>query len=107
MIINNTTDLIVSNKIRVYSSFEPSAIVLQCGADILFGDHVGQCNVTINALVKCVKKVIDCNIPCLVLGGGSIAIILLSHWYSLTNLFKVDIILQIQRDIGHVLPPQL
>ncbi|KAK9710654.1 Histone deacetylase domain [Popillia japonica] len=55
---------------RVYSSFEPSAIVLQCGADILFGDHVGQCNVTINALVKCVKKVIDCNIPCLVLGGG-------------------------------------
>ncbi|KAI4463763.1 histone deacetylase [Holotrichia oblita] len=54
----------------VYSSFEPSAIVVQCGADILFGDRVGQCNVTIKALVKCVKKIINCNIPCLVLGGG-------------------------------------
>ncbi|KAI4463757.1 histone deacetylase [Holotrichia oblita] len=43
----------ITDKIRVYSSFEPSAIVVQCGADILFGDRVGQCNVTIKALVKC------------------------------------------------------
>ncbi|GJQ75041.1 hypothetical protein Trydic_g9660 [Trypoxylus dichotomus] len=55
---------------RVYESFNPFAIVIQCGGDILYGDHVGQCNISIDTMAKCIKQVLNCNIPSLILGGG-------------------------------------
>ncbi|XP_066252239.1 histone deacetylase 8-like isoform X1 [Euwallacea similis] len=54
----------------VLDSFKPNAIVLQCGADGLNGDHVGECNLTLKGLGNCVKSVLNCNLPTLLLGGG-------------------------------------
>lgn len=51
--------------------FSPTAIVVQCGADILKGDPIGGCNITLNAMGVCFKSILDKNIPTLVLGGGT------------------------------------
>ncbi|KAF2768928.1 histone deacetylase [Teratosphaeria nubilosa] len=51
-------------------SFKPSAIVLQCGADSLGGDRLGQFNINIKQHGECVSFVKRQQIPLLLLGGG-------------------------------------
>jgi histone deacetylase HOS2 len=51
-------------------SYQPSAIVLQCGADSLGGDRLGKFNLNISAHGECVKHVKAKNLPLLILGGG-------------------------------------
>lgn len=46
------------------------AVVLQCGADGLNGDEVGQCNLTLKGFDYCVKTVLEWELPALFLGGG-------------------------------------
>ena len=53
--------------VRIY---QPTAIVLQCGADSLGGDRLGCFNVGIKAHGACVGFVKKFNLPLLVLGGG-------------------------------------
>ncbi|KAG8967149.1 histone deacetylase [Tulasnella sp. 419] len=55
-------------------SFQPSSIVLQCGADSLGCDRLGAFNLSINAHGECVRFIKDHNIPLLVLGGGGYTI---------------------------------
>ncbi|CAF9935727.1 MAG: histone deacetylase [Heterodermia speciosa] len=50
--------------------YNPSTIVLQCGADSLGGDRLGCFNLNIKAHGECVKFVKSFNTPLLVLGGG-------------------------------------
>ncbi|XP_060532176.1 histone deacetylase 8-like [Cylas formicarius] len=54
----------------VLDSFKPSLIVVQCGADGLNGDPIGQCNLTIKSLGRCVDTVLKSQLPALFLGGG-------------------------------------
>lgn len=54
----------------VVDFFQPTAIVLQCGADSLGSDRLGCFNLTTRGHGECVKFVKDLNIPLLVLGGG-------------------------------------
>lgn len=54
----------------VVTSFRPSAIVLQCGADSLGCDRLGAFNLSIAAHGDCVDFVRAFNVPLLVLGGG-------------------------------------
>ncbi len=51
-------------------TYQPTAIVLQCGADSLGGDRLGCFNVGIKAHAACVTFVKKFNLPLLVLGGG-------------------------------------
>lgn len=51
-------------------AFKPSAIVLQCGADSLGGDRLGQFNVNIKQHGECVSFVKKTGLPLLLLGGG-------------------------------------
>nr|POE68867.1 putative histone deacetylase hos2 [Quercus suber] len=51
-------------------SFHPSAIVLQCGADSLGGDRLGQFNINIKQHGECVAFVKRKGLPLLLLGGG-------------------------------------
>lgn len=51
-------------------AFNPSAIVLQCGADSLGGDRLGQFNINIKQHGECVRFVKSFNKPLLLLGGG-------------------------------------
>ncbi|KAJ6234542.1 histone deacetylase rpd3 [Anaeramoeba flamelloides] len=50
--------------------YQPSAIVLQCGADTLAGDELGCFNLTLKGHGACVKYVKKLGKPLLVLGGG-------------------------------------
>ncbi|KZS98740.1 hypothetical protein SISNIDRAFT_403611 [Sistotremastrum niveocremeum HHB9708] len=56
------------------SSFRPTAIVLQCGADSLGCDRLGAFNLSIAAHGECVDFVQKFNVPLLILGGGGYTI---------------------------------
>ncbi|KJX97517.1 histone deacetylase like protein [Zymoseptoria brevis] len=55
---------------RTIEAFNPSAIVLQCGADSLGGDRLGQFNINIKQHGHCVSFVKNYRLPLLILGGG-------------------------------------
>ncbi|KAK5643273.1 hypothetical protein RI129_007118 [Pyrocoelia pectoralis] len=72
---------------RVFQSFNPSALVVQCGADCINGDPVGQINVTPKAMGECIKDILKCNVPTLFLGGGGYdAANTARYWTYLTSL---------------------
>lgn len=54
----------------VIEHFQPSAIVLQCGADSLAGDRLGCFNLSITGHSDCVALIKSFGLPMLVLGGG-------------------------------------
>ncbi|KAH6941598.1 hypothetical protein HPB50_020626 [Hyalomma asiaticum] len=54
----------------VMEYFQPSCIVLQCGADSLAGDRLGCFNLSIRGHGECVKFIRELGLPLLVLGGG-------------------------------------
>jgi len=51
-------------------TFQPSAIVLQCGADSLARDPMGGFSLTPKAILAAVEEVRRCGLPLLILGGG-------------------------------------
>ena len=55
---------------EILGTYDPKAIVLQCGADSLAGDRLGVFNLSVEAHGKCVSFLKSFNIPMLVLGGG-------------------------------------
>merc|ERR1719445_2093306 len=59
---------------KVMESYQPSAIVLQCGADSLSGDRLGCFNVTVKGHAKCVEFMKKYNLPLMLLGGGGYTI---------------------------------
>lgn len=63
-------DIFVPIVSRVIETFQPNAVVLQCGADSLTGDRLGCFNLTIHGHGKCVEFVKKFNLPLLLLGGG-------------------------------------
>ena len=54
--------------------YNPSAIVLQCGADSLAGDRLGVFNLSSKGHASCVEFVKSFNRPLIVLGGGGYSI---------------------------------
>lgn len=55
-------------------NFQPSAIVLQCGADSLGCDRLGTFNLSVHGHGECVRTVKAFGLPLLVLGGGGYTI---------------------------------
>lgn len=55
---------------KILDVFQPSAVVLQCGADSLSGDKLGCFNLTMNGHAHCVQFLRQQNIPLILLGGG-------------------------------------
>jgi acetoin utilization deacetylase AcuC-like enzyme len=54
--------------------YNPSAIVLQCGADSLAGDRLGVFNLSSKGHASCIQFVKSFNRPLVVLGGGGYSI---------------------------------
>ena len=54
--------------------YQPTAIVLQCGADSLTGDRLGCFNLSLKGHGMCVEYVKSFNVPVLLLGGGGYSI---------------------------------
>merc|ERR1719230_2248549 len=59
---------------RVMELYQPSAVVLQCGADSLSGDRLGCFNLTLKGHAKCVEFMKRYNLPLMLLGGGGYTI---------------------------------
>ena len=59
---------------KVMEMYQPSAVVLQCGADSLSGDRLSCFNLTVKGHAKCVEVVKTFNLPLLMLGGGGYTI---------------------------------
>jgi histone deacetylase HOS2 len=55
---------------KCVEKFQPTAIVLQCGADSLAGDRLGRFNVQVQGHGACVAYCKSLNIPLLLVGGG-------------------------------------
>ncbi|RPD81729.1 histone deacetylase [Lentinus tigrinus ALCF2SS1-7] len=55
---------------QVMESYDPGAIVLQCGTDSLSGDKLGCFNLSMKGHANCVKFVKSFNKPLLLVGGG-------------------------------------
>ena len=60
--------------------YQPSAVVLQCGADSLTQDRLGCFNLTLKGHAKCVEYMLKFNKPLLLLGGGG---------YTIRKKFKI------------------
>ena len=54
--------------------YNPSAVVLQCGADSLAGDRLGVFNLSSKGHASCIEYVKSFNRPLIVLGGGGYSI---------------------------------
>ncbi|KAG0200774.1 Histone deacetylase 8 [Mortierella sp. GBA30] len=54
----------------LYRSYNPEAIVMQCGVDGMTGDPLGKWNLTIQSYGECVQRVMAWKKPLLLLGGG-------------------------------------
>jgi len=59
---------------RVFETFQPTAVVLCCGADSLSGDRVGCWNLSIKGHAAVLDFVKTYNLPMMVLGGGGYTI---------------------------------
>ncbi|CAJ0580478.1 unnamed protein product, partial [Mesorhabditis spiculigera] len=55
---------------KVMEKYRPSAVVLQCGADSLYGDRLGSFNLTLRGHGDCAKFFRKYNVPLMMLGGG-------------------------------------
>jgi len=55
---------------RVLELYQPSVVVLQCGADSLAGDKLGCFNLTMEGHAYCVQYFRKTNLPLILLGGG-------------------------------------
>jgi histone deacetylase 1/2 len=55
---------------RVMTTYQPGAVVLQCGADSLSGDRLGCFNLSLKGHGACVEFMKTFNVPLLILGGG-------------------------------------
>ncbi|KDN38039.1 hypothetical protein K437DRAFT_276391 [Tilletiaria anomala UBC 951] len=59
---------------RIMETYQPSAVVLQCGSDSLAGDKIGSFNLSMRGHANCVEFVKSFGLPLLLLGGGGYTI---------------------------------
>jgi acetoin utilization deacetylase AcuC-like enzyme len=57
---------------KVWCTFRPDAVVVQCGADCINGDPACAFNLTPRGIGQCVEKILTWNLPTLFLGGGTV-----------------------------------
>ncbi|KAG2224151.1 hypothetical protein INT45_000166 [Circinella minor] len=83
----------------VIGTFQPSAIVLQCGADSLGCDRLGCFNLSIGAHGKCVQIIKEFKIPLLVVGGGGYTVRNVARCWTYETSILVD------TELSNDLPP--
>ncbi|VDK75786.1 unnamed protein product [Litomosoides sigmodontis] len=76
---------------QVMLSYQPSAIVLQCGADSLVGDRLGCFNLTLRGHGKCVEFMKKFNLPLLLLGGGGYTIRNVARCWAYETSIALDV----------------
>ncbi|GAB6028897.1 Histone deacetylase 3 [Chamberlinius hualienensis] len=75
---------------NVIQYYQPTCIVLQCGADSLAADRLGCFNLSTKGHGECVKIVKDLNLPLLVLGGGGYTVRNVARCWTYETSLLVD-----------------
>ncbi|XP_013778811.1 histone deacetylase 1 [Limulus polyphemus] len=83
---------------KVMEMYQPSAVVLQCGADSLSGDRLGCFNLTLKGHGKCVEFVKKYSMPMLQLGGGGYTI------RNVARCWTYETSVALNQDIANELP---
>ncbi|KAJ1970985.1 histone deacetylase [Dimargaris xerosporica] len=83
----------------VMEHFNPTAVVLQCGADSLGLDRLGCFNLNISAHGQCVRFMKSFGVPLLVLGGGGYTIRNVSRCWTYETSVLVDA--ELPNDLPH------
>ncbi|XP_046857636.1 probable histone deacetylase 1-B [Xenia sp. Carnegie-2017] len=83
---------------KVMETYQPNAVVLQCGADSLAGDRLGCFNLSLKGHAQCVSFVKKFNIPLLMLGGGGYTIRNVARCWTYETSVALDL------DIANELP---
>ena len=55
---------------EVKDRFQPQCVLLQCGADMLSGDPLGEFSLTPTGAGHCVSYILQWKLPTLLMGGG-------------------------------------
>ncbi|VDN00931.1 unnamed protein product [Thelazia callipaeda] len=76
---------------QVMLKYQPSAIVLQCGADSLVGDRLGPFNLSIKGHGNCVEFMKKFNLPLLLLGGGGYTISNVARCWAYETSIALDV----------------
>jgi len=74
----------------IITTYKPSVIVLQCGADSLACDRLGCFNLSVKGHGECVNFVKTFNLPLLVLGGGGYTIKNVARCWTYETSLLVD-----------------
>ncbi|KAK4052999.1 histone deacetylase [Microbotryomycetes sp. JL221] len=83
------------------TTFQPSAIVLQCGADSLGCDRLGCFNLSIAAHGECVRFIKSFGLPTLVVGGGGYTIKNVSRCWTYETAVLLDLHQQLPMTLPH------
>lgn len=82
------------------NTFQPSSIVLQCGADSLGCDRLGCFNLSIAAHGECVRFIKSFGLPLIVLGGGGYTIKNVARCWT----YETAVLLDLQQTLPNKLP---
>lgn len=55
---------------QVMEMYQPTAVVMCCGADSLSGDRLGCFNLSLEGHAQCIEHMASFGVPLLLLGGG-------------------------------------
>lgn len=78
---------------KVMESYQPGAIVLQCGADSLTADRLGVFNLTLKGHAECVRFMKTFGKPLLLLGGGGYTIRNVARCWAYETATALDVAL--------------
>ncbi|TFK43975.1 histone deacetylase RPD3 [Crucibulum laeve] len=85
---------------KIIEVFQPSAVVLQCGADSLAGDKLGCFNLTMHGHAHCVQFLRKQNIPLILLGGGGYTVKNVARAWT----YETACAIGIENDIDPIMP---
>ncbi|CAG8501748.1 13531_t:CDS:2 [Ambispora leptoticha] len=84
---------------HAYNTFQPDAIVVQCGCDGLAGDPAREWNLDIQSFGQCVQGIASWNKPAIFLGGGGYNHANVARCNAYMTSFLIDGGISIQEDI--------
>ena len=85
---------------KVMEVYQPTALVLQCGADSLSGDRLGCFNLSVKGHGDAVRHMLSYNLPTLVLGGGGYTIRNVARCWT----YETSVVLGMDTQIANELP---
>eukprot|EP00760_Papus_ankaliazontas_P001544 PhM_4_TR10504/c2_g1_i1/m.106125/K06067/HDAC1_2; histone deacetylase 1/2 len=90
---------------KIIEAFDPEVVVLQCGADSITGDRLGELNVSTHAHAACVERVLSTDLPVMLLGGGGYTASNVARCWAIETAVALGV--DVTRDLPKTLPENL